>query len=126
MAEYPLEIKEKAKELFLQGVSFRKIAEQLNIKQYVTVFKWKKKYNWSKEDKTCPTKSLKGQLDQCTVLVDKMRPKLDKINILKPSREDRELLLNYNRFSNLQLKLVRQLSGIKTSGKKKTKSNIFH
>jgi len=125
MATYLLEVVKKAEELFLEDVSFRKIAEQLGVKQHLTIYNWSRKYNWKKDRASYPANSLKEQLDQCSELVNKMRPSIDKVNILKPSKEDRELLLNYNRFSNLQLKLVRQLSGLKVVSGNSSKKNIF-
>ncbi len=125
MANYSIDVINQAKDLFLQGFSIRKIAEQLRIKQHQTVFKWSHKYNWKKEQPSYPVNSLKTQLDECTALVNKIQPELKHINILSPSQEDRELLLNYNRLSNLQLKLVRQLTGLKIVDKKPSKSNIF-
>ncbi|HEC65158.1 MAG TPA: hypothetical protein ENI23_07690 [bacterium] len=125
MANYSIDVINEGKRLFLQGFSIRKIAEQLGIKQHTTVFRWSHKYNWKKEKPSYPVNSLKAQLDECTALVNKIQPKLKDIDILKPSTQDRELLLNYNRLSNLQLKLVRQLTGLKVVEKKPTKSNIF-
>jgi uncharacterized protein YjcR len=125
MANYSIAVIKEAERLFLEGFSIRKVAEQLRIKQHQTVFKWSHKYNWKKKQPSYPVNSLKTQLDECTELVNKMQPELKHINILKPSTEDRELLLNYNRLSNLQLKLVRQLTGLKVVDKKPNKSNIF-
>lgn len=125
MANYPIEFINECEELYKQDFSFRKIAEVKGVKSYVTVFNWSVKYNWKINRPSYPANSLKEQLEQCSLLVNKMQPKINKVNILKPSKEDRELLLNYNRFSNLQLKLVRQLSGIKTINNKLTKKNIF-
>jgi uncharacterized protein YjcR len=125
MSNYSIDFINQAKELFLQGFSFRKIAQQLGVKQYATVFHWSKKYSWKKDSPKYPLNSLKDQLDQCTDLVNKLRPEIDKADILRPSKEDRELLLNYNRFSNLQLKLMRQITGLKVSSGKSSKKSIF-
>jgi uncharacterized protein YjcR len=125
MGNYSIDFIKDAEKLWQQGFSFRKIAKQKGIKQHQTVFHWSKKYNWKKNSPKYPTESLKTQLNECTALVNKIQPELKHINILKPSTEDRELLLNYNRLSNLQLKLVRQLTGLKVVDKKPNKSNIF-
>ena len=125
MAKYSIEVINQAKDLFLQNFSFRKIAEQLHIKRHLTVFSWSKKYNWKQKRPSYPINSLKEQLDQCTAIVEKLRSDVEKANILEPSKKERELLLNYNRFSNLQLKLVRQLSVLKPLSGNTAKKSIF-
>lgn len=125
MGNYSIEFILEAEKLWQQGFSFRKICEQLGVKQHKTVFQWSKKYSWKRHSPKYPVESLKVQLNECTALVNKIQPELKHINILKPSPEDKELLLNFNRLSNLQLKLVRQLAGLKVVDKKPDKSNIF-
>lgn len=125
MPDYSIEFILECEVLYHQGFSIRKIAQQKGVKSYCTISIWKKKYNWKKNSPKYPVISLKEQLDQCTDLVNKMRPEIDKVNILEPSKQDRELLLNYNRYSNLQIKLVRQLTGLKAIDNKPAKSNIF-
>ncbi len=125
MVKYSIEVINQAKELFLLDFSFRKIAKQLHIKSHLTVFAWSKKYNWKQKRPSYPVNSLKDQLDQCTTIIEKLRPEVDKANLVEPSKKDRELLLNYNRFSNLQIKLVRQLTVLRVSTKKSSSKNIF-
>lgn len=125
MAKYSIDVIKKAKDLYLEDFSIRKITEQLGIKSHLTVFTWSKKYNWKKARPSYPVNSLKEQLNQCTDIVNTIRPKLKEVNVLNPTKEGRELLINYNRFSNLQLKLVRQLSGLKIVDNKSSKKNIF-
>lgn len=125
MSDYSIEFIKECEILYHQDFSFRKIAQTKGVKSYTTLFLWSVKYNWKKKSPKYPVVSLKEQLDQCTDLVNKMRPEIDKVNILAPSKQDRELLLNYNRYSNLQIKLVRQLTGLKVIDSKPAKSNIF-
>lgn len=125
MSNYSIDEIKEAEKLWQQGFSFRKITEQLKVKQHSTVRRWSTKYHWKRNSPKYPTESLKVQLHECTALVNKIQPELKNINILKPSPEDKELLLNFNRLSNLQLKIVRQLTGLKIVDKKPDKSNIF-
>lgn len=124
MADYSLEEIEEAKTLFLQGYSVRKIGKALDI-PYGTIQIWKQKYKWEKEKPEYPINSLKAQLTRVTKLVDILEPKLDELNILKPSAEEKELLANYRRLSELQLKLIKQLSVLEPIDNKPAKKNIF-
>lgn len=125
MAKHPIETIEKAKALYLQDYSIRKIAEALNIPAHCTIELWKNKYKWKKAKPDYPINSLKAQLARCTKLVDILEPALEKINILKPTQDDKEILANYRRLSDLQLKLVKQLSVLVPIDRKPPKKNIF-
>jgi len=125
MITYPIEKIEEAKQLYIQGFSIRKIAEKLKIPAHCTVDIWKKKHEWKKSLPTYPINSLKAQLERVTALVDKLEPEIAKVDILKPSAEDKEMLTNFKRFSDLQLKLIKQLSLIIPIDEKPDKSNIF-
>lgn len=125
MPDYSIEFIKECEVLHHEGFSIRKISQLKGVKSYVTIQVWKKKYNWKKNSPNYPVNSLKEQLDQCTDLVNQLRPKIKDADVLKPSKEDRELLLNYNRFSNLQLKLIRQLTSMKVIENISAKKNIF-
>ena len=47
---YPEEIIKKAKELWEGGTSYPKIAEQLEIDRWMTVYDWKRKQGWIRSD----------------------------------------------------------------------------
>lgn len=126
MPKHPKVIVDQTEKLYHEGVSYRKIADQIGHGlTYVTVSNWVRKYRWEKDVPKYTVNSLKDQLNQCTYLVNKMRPEIDKVDVITPTKDERELLLNYNRYSNLQLKLVRQLTGLKAIDKKPAKSDIF-
>lgn len=107
--QYSKDVKDEAKEMFLKGVSFRDIAKNLNIKNHLTVYRWSKQQLWSGEKGSSAAKSLKKQLDTCTKLVNNLRSAVNKIDVTRPNKKEREVLMNFNKYSNLQLKLIKQL-----------------
>lgn len=125
MPKYTIETIHKAKDLWLQGFSFRKISEQLNVKEHLTVFNWSKQYNWNKEKPSYPINALKKQLERCTSFINQIEPQLDKINILSLNKDDKELFNNYNRLLNLQLRLTKQLCSMYPTENKSNKKSIF-
>jgi DNA-binding transcriptional MerR regulator len=126
MPNYTVEEIEEARRLHIdEGFSIRKTAEALGIKAHCTVSGWKVKYKWKKTAATYPVNSLKAQLTRVTKLVDTLEPKLDEIGIINPSKEQKEILANYRRFSELQLKLIKQLGLLDPAGKKPPKKSIF-
>lgn len=124
MPEYTLEEIEEAKVLILQDYSVRKVGKALDI-PFGTIQIWKKKYKWEKLKPEYPTNSLKAQLERVTKLVDTLEPEIEKVNILDPTKRDKDILANFKRFSELQLKLIRQLGAIDPSVKNPTKNSIF-
>lgn len=122
---YPIDIISKAKELRLQGVPFETIAKQLNIKQYQSIMGWEKKYHWRKDKTAYATDSIKIQIDRCLEIIEKIEPELKEINILNPSKTEKILLMHFHKFSNLHLKLIKQLTCIKPISKVPTSKNIF-
>jgi hypothetical protein len=125
MANYSIDDIEKAKDFYLQGYSIRKIAELMNIPAHCTVDGWKTKYKWKKAKPDYPINSLKAQLERVTKLVDTLEPELEKIDVLKPTPEQKELLSNFRRFSELQLKLIKQLGVLQPIDRRPAKKNIF-
>ena len=125
MANYSIEEIAQAKDYYLQGFSIRKIAEMMNIPAHCTVDQWKKKYNWKKSAPDYPIVSLKAQLKRVTKMVDVLEPALENTDILKPTPEQKELLANFRRLSELQLKLIKQLGALQPIDRRAAKKNIF-
>jgi len=44
--EYTQAVIEKAKDLYLKGYSYPEIAKQLEIRRWMTIYDWKKKFSW--------------------------------------------------------------------------------
>ncbi len=115
---------EKAKDYWLRGFSFRAIAKQMDI-FYLTIFTWHKKYQWVKEKPDYPVTALKTQLARYTGFIEKLEPELIKIDILAPTKEQKQILANYKAFTSIQLKLINQLGVLKPTVENPSKKSIF-
>lgn len=106
---YPAETKNQAKELFLKGMTLREIANKLKIKHHLTVYRWSVSEKWKTGRVSLLDESLRNQLEVCTKMVNVLNAAVRKIDIKRPNPKQREILSNFNRYSNLQLKLIKQL-----------------
>lgn len=105
---YPPEIIDEAKRLYLQDVPIRKIATDLGIKRFTTISRWVKQFEWVRVNSPETNKALDDQLEITNGVLSRFRPVIENINL--QDLEDPELLSLYLRYLQHQLKLVKAKS----------------